>query len=258
MSFSVPYRRILNRMHYYEYQDRLIHNHLNQAGGWEYHQERCRNFIIKALELYKPVNVSVLGSGWLLDLPFAEMIERTEEIYLVDIVHPPDVISQAGTFSNVKLIQQDITGGLIEKVWQKKRKFSFLNKLRSLEDIEVPDYRPDYDPGMVISLNILTQLESLIVDFLKKGSKLEEKDINIFRYEIQKKHMDYLRKHKSVLISDINEIFTDESGNVNCVPTALAELPGGKYKEEWNWHFDIVRPDFYTKKSIFNVVGIII
>jgi hypothetical protein len=249
---------MLSRMHYYNYQDRLIYNHLKQAGGWENHQENCRNLIIKSLDLFKPEKVTVLGSGWLLDLPFAELAERTGKIYLVDIIHPPDVISQAGKFNNVELVEQDVTGGLIEEVWQEKRKSSFLKKLRSLGNINIPEYRPDFDPGMVISLNILTQLESLLVDFLKKGSGIREEEFNFFRAEIQKKHIDFLKRHKSVLITDIAEIFTDKSGNVTSNPTAFTELPAGQYKEEWNWHFDIIRSDFYTRRSVFKVVGIII
>ena len=258
MTFSISYRRMLNRMKYYSYQDGLIYHHVNQKGGWENHQEHCRNFIIKALEFYKPEKVTILGSGWLLDLPFAELVERTGKICLIDIIHPPDVINQAGKFDNVELIEQDVTGGLIEEIWQKKRKYSFLNKLRSLENIIVPEYTPDCDPGMVISLNILTQLESLLVDFLKKVSNIKEEEFNLFRTEIQKKHMDFLKKHKSVLITDITEILTDKSGNVTYIPTVFTELPCGQYREEWNWHFDLVRSDFYTKKSIFKVVGIII
>lgn len=245
-------------MGYYDYQNGLIYRHLNQKGGWDEHNDHCRSFILKALDLYKPEKVTVLGSGWLLDLPIAEMVERISKICLFDIVHPPDVIDQAGKFKNVELIEQDVTGGLIEEVWQKKRKTSFLKKLRSLENIIVPEYKPDCDPGMVISLNILTQLDSLLVDYLKKGSIIKEEEFNLFRAEIQKKHIDFLLKYKSVLITDITEIFTDKSGNVTYIPTAFTDVPDGQYKEEWNWHFDLVSSDFYNKKSILKVVGIII
>jgi len=74
-------------MGYYNYQNGLIIHHVNQEGGWESHQERCRSFILKALELYKPQKVTVLGSGWLLELPFAELIEQTEKVCLIDIIH---------------------------------------------------------------------------------------------------------------------------------------------------------------------------
>jgi hypothetical protein len=258
VTHSTEYRRILTKIGYYNYQNGLIYRHLNQEGGWDVHHEHCRSFILKAFDFFKPEKVTVLGSGWLLDLPVAEMAERTGMIYLVDIVHPPDVINQAGKFKNVELIEQDVTGGLIKEVWQKKRESSYLNKLRSLQNIIVPEYKPDCDPGMVISLNILTQLESLLVDYLKKGSGIKEEEFNFFRAEIQKKHVDFLLKHKSVLITDISEIFTDKSGNVTYIPTAFTDVPNGQYKEEWDWNFDLVRSDLYNKKSILKVVGIII
>src|SRR5450759_157129 len=250
MTHSISYRRLLNKMGYYNYQNGLIYRHLNQEGGWDNHHERCRSFIIKAMDFYKPEKVTVLGSGWLLELPLAELIEKTERVCLVDIVHPPEVISQAGGLKNVELIEEDVTGGLIEEVWQKTGKYSFFNKLQSLGNIIIPEYKPDSDPGMVISLNILTQLESLLIDFLRKRSKIKEEEFNRFRTEIQKKHIDFLKKYKSVLITDITEIFTDNFSNVTDKPTVVTDLPEGKYKEEWDWHFDLVRSDYYTKTSV--------
>ena len=159
---------MLNKMGYYNYQQGLIYRHLNQEGGWDIHLERCRSFILKAIDYYKPRKVTVLGSGWLLELPLSEMSEMTDEICLVDIVHPPQVKQQIAGLKKVKISEQDITGGLIEEVWNKTRKRFFFNKLRSLDSIQIPEYQPEEDPGLVISLNILTQLESLLVDFLKQ------------------------------------------------------------------------------------------
>ena len=70
-------------MGYYNYQNGLIYRHLNQEGGWDSHLERCRSFILEGVGFYKPGKVTVLGSGWLLELPFAEMVERTGKICLV-------------------------------------------------------------------------------------------------------------------------------------------------------------------------------
>ena len=245
-------------MGYYNYQNGLIYRHLNQDGGWDNHLERCRSFIIKAMDFYKPEKITVLGSCWLLELPIAEMIEKTGEICLVDIVHPPDVISQTGSFKNVELSEQDVTGGLIEEIWQKTGKYSIFNKLQSLENIIIPEYKPDGDPGMVISLNILTQLESLLIDFLRRRSKISEEEYDHFRTEIQKKHIDFLKKYNSVLITDFAEIFTDNSGNVTEKLTLVTDLPEGKFKEEWDWHFDLVRSDYYTKRSILKVAALIL
>jgi hypothetical protein len=245
-------------MGYYNYQSGLIYRYLNQDSGWEKHLENSRRFIIKALEYYKPEKVTVLGSGWLLDLPLTELAESVPRISLVDIVHPPDVITQVGHLNNVEIVEQDITGGLVEEVWQKTGSYNFINKLSSLEQINIPEYKSKVDPGVVISLNILTQLESLLIRFLKKRSKIKEEEFNLFRTRIQKKHIDFLRKHRSVLISDYSEVITDRSGGVTAIPTLLADLPPSQFREEWTWNFDPAGADFYNSRSQFRVVATII
>jgi hypothetical protein len=257
MTHTISYRRMLSRMGYYNYQNGLIYHHLNEEGGWENHQEHCRNIIIKALDLFKPEKVTVLGSGWLLDLPLAELVERTQKIFLVDIIHPPDVINQVEKFENVELIVLDVTGGLIEEVWQKGRKHGFYNKLRSLENILVPEFKPDFDTGMIISLNILTQLESLPVDFIKKRSIIKDEDFNLFRAEIQKKHIDFIMRNKSVLISDYAEVITSRTGDNKTVPTLLTALPDCRFSEKWTWNFDQTGSDLYNSRSQFKMVALI-
>jgi hypothetical protein len=244
-------------MGYYNYQNGLIIHHVNQHGGWEGHQENCRSLIAKALKLYKPEKITVLGSGWLLELPLAEMIEQSKKVCLIDIIHPPDVISQVRSYRNVELIEQDVTGGLIEEVWQKTRKYSFFKKMRSLDDIIVPEFKPDSNPGMVISLNILTQLESLLISYIKKKSKIKEENFDLFRTEIQKKHLDFLRKHTSVLITDFAEVITNRTGSLRNIPTLFTDLPVCKMREEWTWDFDHTGADFYNSRSKFKIVGLI-
>jgi hypothetical protein len=248
---------MLNKMGYYNYQNGLIYHHINQQGGWENHEEHCRGFIIKALEFYKPEKVTVLGSGWLLELPFVELIERTGSICLIDIIHPPDVIAQIGNYKNVELIEQDVTGGLIEDIWQKTGRYPFLKKLRSLENIIIPEFKPASDPGLVISLNILTQLETLIVDFLRKWSKIKKEEFNFFRTEVQRKHIDFLMKHRSVLITDYAEVVINKSGSVRTIPTLVTDLPSSKISEEWIWNFDQTGADLYNSRSQFKVIGLI-
>lgn len=258
MTQSASYRRLLNKMGYYEYQNGLIYRDLIQGGGWDSHLEHCRNFILKALELYKPEKVTVLGSGWLLELPIAEMIENTGKICLVDIVHPPEVINQTKVYHNVELIESDITGGLIEEVWQKTEGHSFINRLKSLDAIIIPEYKPESDPGFVISLNVLTQLEFLPVKYLEKKSKIKEEEYNFFRAEIQKKHIDFLMKHKSILISDLCEVFTTKSGIVNAVQTVVTNLPQGQIKEEWTWNFDQTGTDYYNRRTQMKVIALVL
>jgi len=231
---------------------------MNQGGAWENHLKRCRQFIIRALDFYNPEKITVLGSGWLLDFPLAEIIERTKHICLIDIVHPPDVINQAGSFKNVELIEQDITGGLIEEVWQNSRNIYPFKRSQMLENILVPEYKPNEDPGLVISLNILTQLESLLVDFIKKRSRIREEELNLFRAEIQKKHISFLMKHPSVLITDLAEVITSRMGSVETNPTMVTDLPPCRVCEEWTWNFDMTGADLYNCRSYFSIMALII
>jgi len=190
-------------------------------------------------------------------LPFPEMLERVPKICLVDIIHPPDVINQAHNYNHVELVELDVTGGLIAEVWDKTRRYSFFNKLHSLEKIIIPEFGTDIEPGLVISLNILTQLETLPVDFIKKRSKIPEEVFRDFKSEIQKKHIEFLKKHRSVLISDYAELITDRSENTKIITTLCTELPAGSVREEWTWNFDKRGGDYYNTKSQFKVVALI-
>jgi len=110
---------------------------------------------------------------------------------------------------------------------------------------------------MVISLNILTQLENLPLEFLKKRSVKNEESYLQFRKEIQTKHISFLKKHKSALITDISEVITDNSGNVIENLSVLTDLPDTKLREEWTWDFDLKKSDYYSKKSVFKVSAMI-
>jgi hypothetical protein len=255
MPHTPSYRRILHRMGYYNYQQGLIYRHLNQHSGWDSHLEHCRNFILKAIDIIKPVRITVLGSGWLMELPLAEMAEKAEKICLVDIVHPPEVISQTSIMRNVQLSEQDLSGGLIEEVWNKAGKKTFLNRLTTLEKIVIPDYKPVEDPGLVISLNILTQLEILPEKLLQRKSKVAPEEFMHFKKEVQERHIRFLEKYPSVLISDSEEIIFDADGTQTERNTLLTDLPSGRLKEEWIWDFDLRHADYNTKKYQFKVTA---
>jgi hypothetical protein len=256
MTHPISYRRILTRMGYYAYQNGLIYNDLKQEGGWDSHLALCRNFIKKAMDYYQPDRVTVLGSGWLLDLPLAEMLEKTGTIYLVDIVHPPEVVKQAGELKNVFLVEKDITGGLIDEVWNATRQFSVFRKLKSLESIRIPEFDPGFDPGVVISLNILTQLETLLIKWLKKKTDASEADFLKFRKAIQEKHLDFLARHRSVLITDYAEVVIKKSGETSSIPTLFVTLPQGHSTEEWTWDFDLKGQENYNSRSVIKVISL--
>jgi hypothetical protein len=252
------YRRILFKLGYYDYQQGFITRHLNQESGWNSHLERCRNFILKAFDIYRPERVTVLGSGWLLEVPLTEMLERGATVSLIDIIHPPEVVQQVSNIKGVQLITEDISGGLIEEIWRHTSRLPLFGKLGSLSGIRVPEYNTDRDPGMVISLNLLTQLETLPIKQLSQRTSAGQYELEQFRKAVQESHLSFLKKQRSVLLTDVAEVFTDKSGAVTEKRTALADLPGGSYREEWTWDFDLKRSDYFTKRSVLKVAAIIL
>lgn len=245
-------------MGYYDYQSGLIYRHLNQESGWDSHLDKCRKYILRAIDILKPGKVTVLGSGWLLELPIAEIVEKTGKVALVDIIHPPDVVRQAGEIDNVELIESDVTGGLIENVWKKISKYPFFRKADNLEGIIIAEYVPLSDPGLIISLNLITQLEVLPVRYLKKKARINDKEMYRFRKTIQERHLDLLSKYNSLLLTDYEEVITSKSGEIKRVSTLLADLPPGTDKEDWTWDFDLKGADYYNSRSVMHVVAITI
>jgi len=258
VAHSESYRRILHKLGYYSYLDGLIHRYLKQEGAWDTHLERCRSFILNAVERINPAKITVLGSGWLLDFPLAELVEKGVEITLIDIVHPPDVKTQVQGNRLVRIAEEDLTGGLVTEIWEKAGSLPFYRKLRSLSNITVPEYFPGGDPGMLISLNILSQLDVLPVKLLKRKSALTGGDILRLRREIQEKHLSMLRRYRSVLITDIREIFTGRDGSQEEEQTVVVDLPEAEYREEWIWDFDLRHTDYYGKNSVLEVVAMIL
>lgn len=253
MSYEPSYRRILHKMGFYDYQQGLIFRHLSQDRGWVEHELRCREYILKTVAKFSPRKITVLGSGWLLELPLSELAEKIPEIVLIDIVHPPEVREQVRRFANVSLIEDDLSGGLIREVWNKTSGGLFGKKIKSLSEIQVPEYDLQ-DPGLVISLNILTQLEALPVRRLESKSGASSVEIEGFRKGIQEKHLSLLRKHRSILISDIAEIFSGPGGDTE-VRTLLAGLEGASDHEKWQWDFDLKGNDFNRKRSVMQVAA---
>lgn len=258
MPHSEKYKIILHKLGYYSYQEGLIYRHLRQKGGWDAHLGNCRRFILKSADLIKPRKITVLGSGWLLDFPIAEILEKGLDITLIDIVHPPEVKRQLAGNKQIKLIEDDLTGGLIEEVWEKAGRLPFFKKLGSPDDIKIPEYRTEENPGMVVSLNLLSQLDVLPLRLLERKIKVTANGLLRLRSEIQQKHLDFLKQHKSVLISDIREVFTDRLGNETVEDTVVIPLPETETREEWTWDFDLTHTDSFNKNSVLKVVAMVL
>jgi hypothetical protein len=256
MNQKARYRSILTKMGYYNYQSGLISNYLQQEGRWDSHLDHCRALILESIDHLKPSTVTVLGSGWLLDLPLAEMMERSCHVVLVDIVHPPEVIIQAGKLKNVVLVEADVTGGLIDEVWNMTKGISLFRKKIDFGSIVIPEFKPDFDTGLVISLNLLTQLETRIVVHIGKKTGLSSSELIPFRKAIQENHLGFLRRHDSVMISDYEEHVIRKSGESSVTTSLLADLTGEEITRKWTWEFDLTGRENYNSTVIFKELAV--
>lgn len=244
-------KKILRRMGYFADQQGIIDRYLREAGGWDNHLYKCREFIFEKVKLYKPKTVTILGSGWLLDVPLEELSELCETINLVDINHPPQVKLKARKYPCINLKVQDITGGMIQQIWELSRSNPEL-----LSKVKAPVYSPDFNPGLVISLNILTQTDTLIIDYLNANFDLDIITLRQIRSSIQSAHIKFLSTVPNLLITDYYELVFDKDKVFSENNLLFTELPGGSERQEWLWDFDNAG-EFYKRKRLqFKVMAI--
>jgi hypothetical protein len=190
-----------------------------------------------------------------MEVPLMEIAEMADSVMLIDIVHPPEVLRQTAGLKNVGILEQDVSGGLVKEVWEKAGQRTWFNRLRTLGDIVVPDYRPDGDPGLVISVNLITQLETLPERLLRKRSRAGEEEYAGFRRKVQEKHLAFLLRHQSVIITDQSEILSGAKSGSRERKTLYADLPAGRLGDEWMWDFDLMHAFSRRTSSRFRVVA---
>ena len=236
-------KRLLKNFGYHADQQGIINRYLRERGQWDTHLWRCRKYINETVQHYKPEIVTVLGSGWLLDIPLEELAGRCRKVNLVDMLHPRQVKHKVSEFSNVELHEQDISGGLLKEIWRSYKEGKDINS------ISIPLYEPGFEEGMVFSVNILTQLDSLPADYLVRKKVMTYKELRPLRQGMQSSHIRYLENTDSVLISDYIEYLKTENRVVERNELLFSSLPRGKRVEEWIWEFDN-SGNYYTGKRV--------
>ena len=207
-----PEYKVLKRMGYIKDQEGILNRYLRESKGWEQHLENTSGFILECLKNKKVRELVVFGSGWLLDFPLDKLAGMIENIKLVDIYHPPQILKKVKKYRGVECISADITGGYIAKIFQDIKKFEKQN---------VPfvfpagSFLPEYnfhEYSYVISLNILNQLDILLTDYLKKKIILDEGTLQQIRKRLQNDHLDMIKKAPYILITDYEELLINRDG----------------------------------------------
>ncbi len=220
------------------YQRGIARRYADQSERWAEHLHRSRLAVQEFVKRYHPRVLYILGSGWLLDVPMDFLLEKVDELHLVDMAHPRPIYSRYRKNQKVYFETVDITGGLIKSLQHTPREgfspASLLGTIRALEPIQLGKQH-----GVaVISLNLLSQLAyPLLTD---ANAVLLGEDLEMAIGLLQQQHIDWLRSFKhSLLIFDFEEVRNmPRYTSPELVPTVYAPFPELQYKQEWVWLFD--------------------
>lgn len=246
MSAHSTLQNMVRKMNFPSDQLGIMNRYLREAHNWLSHLNNARQYIIDfAKSLIGKDNLIVFGSGWLLDFPLEELSERFRRITLIDILHPAQVQHKVKKYSNVKLLEADITGNgillshdFVENYARGKASRLFTPNISTILDTLNKTHSPLETSA--VSLNILSQLDAFILDYLKKYCSLEKNTMETFRQTIQKQHISLLEYFSpSCLITDVNEIhYPRKEGHVVVIPSLAIDLNEGNALKQWTWIFD--------------------
>jgi len=248
--------RMLSEMGFYSDQKGILKRYKREKANWDLHLNSTKDFILNSLEGKSRGKIAILGSGWLLDIPIATLAETFSEVVLFDIQHPQEIQKEILKYGNVRTVKCDISG-FSEII------YSFAKNKEKHKQIKILLNTPpcfDFDLStfdMVVSCNILNQLDIILIDFLNEYCNLNKAKEDALREKIQRAHIDILPNGKTCLISDVEELMVNANNEV-VTKKKLAYTDLSKFKEEasWIWKFD----NFYTyssqNKTWFRVVGL--
>jgi hypothetical protein len=207
-----------------------------RKNSWQPHLDSTKVYISEVIRsCRKRGKVIVLGSGLLLDLPVAELSAAFDEVVLVDIVHLREIRKQAGNYPNVRLIQADITGVAAE-----------LHKKIGRGIGELPEGCPnitslDEKTGLVISLNIMSQLAAIPAEYLSKNmTTRDEPAIDKWCDKIRYAHYAALMElsYPVCLIADYKFIRRDKAGIIVREGSTIGNLCLPAPDRTWTWHIE--------------------
>lgn len=196
---------------------------------WPSHLQNTKTIIEKSSrEIADPNEVIVLGSGLLLDVPIEFLSQHFKHVYLVDVVHLNKVKKIIKKFSNVEIVEHDVTGfsEKLEKITPTETNFEASIPCLSL------------NTSLVISTNMLSQIDFIIVNYAKNKLAFNKEQLNNLAMKVVQDHIKMLLEvsTKVCLISDVERTYHDEQTHLKERVNVImgASLP--KPDETWLWN----------------------
>lgn len=204
----------------------------NQS-AWQEHIERSQDFILSsARKCPKRGKVLVLGAGLLLDVPLDALVGVFQQVVLVDIVFLPEIRRRAKKYSNVVLMQHDVTN---------MANILHHNVQHGIRDLpQSVSFIPDLaeEAGLVVSLNILSQLPAVPRAYaFKKIPCLDEGHIHLWCRQIVDAHFKTLLSLRCnvCLITDYEFEERDRADKAISSSSTLYDISLPEPEASWIW-----------------------
>jgi hypothetical protein len=248
--------KLLKQLNFRSESQGLIDRYINVDGAWEDHLENTRNFILKTISGKRINNLAVLGSGWLLDLPMEELSKKADQVWLYDACHPAQIIHRLQKYNNVTAVSADITGGALVNAFNAVRLHKKSKKKTTPELICSQIFQPVPMPDYMISLNLLSQIGTMITEYLQRHIPYDRYEIENMNALLEQSHLKLLIPGRSCLITDILETRIDlVDGSIENKTVISCSLPSPKHSETWEWHFDPLGDYRQGKKTVLQVMA---
>lgn len=199
--------------------------------AWAEHEANTRDFALSvAQSCERRDTLWLLGGGTLADLPLAELSAQFRHILVFDIAWLASARRLAKQFPNVELRLADVTGMV-----------GPLAEWRAGLPLPIPSPRavPELDdvpPDCVLSLNLLSQLPLLPMEYVQKHG-VSRTGADTFGRAILQAHLDGLRAMACPvgLAADARRIWRSRAGEVVMSENALLGLELPAPEREWRW-----------------------
>jgi len=201
--------------------------------AWQPHLDNTRRFVLASGQKCRDRGtVVILGSGLLLDVPLAELSGMFREVVLMDVVCLPEVRKRIRAYRNVTFREYDATT-LAERLYQ--------NGLRGVMALPEPGSlaAPYEDAGLVVSLNILSQLWVVPRAFVGRNLRgILPEQAGDWCSRIVEAHCAMLRTLASdvCLVADHAFVTRDRGGNVISRGSTVYDLALRAPDASWTWN----------------------
>lgn len=201
--------------------------------AWQPHLENSKTALLASLDACRDFRTALIfGSGLLLDIPLAELSQRFAQVWLVDLVHLPEVRRAARRYSNVRCISHDVTGFLDRLDDLAPGKLGLPSPQRFLDEPEI---------DWIASVNLLSQLPLLPLAWLRQRfPEASEDEWAGWEERLTRQHLDYLAAFgkPACLLADVEQTTVGTNGDI------LEHNDFGGLLDHWgqplsDWRWDI-------------------